>query len=111
MELELFAEQESLNLKQYIRMGDEGSAKQSLQNIANAGAEMDALRKLHQEVVAAETPPPQRYITDQERAARPITALNANELMEEVYRGSGHTKDLSWEDIERGRRMYYGAKK
>jgi hypothetical protein len=76
LQLQEFIGNEQIALSRYQRNGDVESASYSLQQLANAQAEMRNLQNLHDQVVASETPPPAPPpLTREEQMAKPLEKM------------------------------------
>jgi hypothetical protein len=76
LQLDEFLAQEQANLARHHRTGDVENASMSIQLIANAVQEKQALQALHDEQVRAETPPPAPPpLTREEQMAKPLEKM------------------------------------
>jgi hypothetical protein len=101
---ELAAERQAhlADLAAYRANGDTQSAAQVVQALANNQAEQQNLQTLCNDYVAASQPRQPERISDEERAAKPWSRMNYDDVLE-MARGSKYAKDLTWNaDMQAG---------
>jgi aspartyl/asparaginyl-tRNA synthetase len=82
--------------------GDTVSAAQSVQQLANLQAEQQNLQSLCNDYVAAQRPPAPPELSAEERAAKPWSKMNYDDVLE-MAKTSKYAKDLTWnDDMQRG---------
>jgi hypothetical protein len=101
---ELAAERQAhlADLAAYRANGDTQSAAQVVQALANNQAEQQNLQTLCNDYVAAQQPRQPERISEEERAAKPWSRMNYDDVLE-MARGSKYAKDLTWNaDMQAG---------
>jgi hypothetical protein len=76
---------------------DDDGAGEAIQRVADLDAAAASINNLYYRYAASQTPPPQRVLTPEERAAKPISAMNWDDLVDMV-RTSKYAKDISPSD-------------
>jgi hypothetical protein len=85
------------SLERAKSMGDYATAGSAVQQIANLDAESNNLVGLYNRYIASQTPPPQRVPTLEERRARPISAMDWDDVVE-MTRQSKYARDIRPDD-------------
>ena len=101
---ELAAERQAhlADLAAHRANGDTVSAAQAVQALANNQAEQQNLQALCNDYVAAQQPRQPERISEEERAAKPWSRMNYDDVLE-MARGSKYAKDLTWNaDMQAG---------
>jgi hypothetical protein len=102
------------DLAAHEQNGDETSGAESLRQLAELDLQERAAANLYQRHLDAQQPPAQRYVSDEQRAARQPSELDAQDLANMMnqsrYRGRGFSADdynrlrsgLGWYRATRG---------
>lgn len=101
---ELAAERQAhlADLAAYRANGEIGEAARVVQALANNQAEQQNLQALCNDYVAAQQPRQPERISEEERAAKPWSRMNYDDVLE-MARGSKYAKDLTWNaDMQAG---------